>query len=83
LIYLNIDIPLAVLQNQLLSLGFLNSEKEEVISMKKPGEGNMNVVLRIITNERSFILKQSRPYVEKYQQAEVVTQTEKCRIICL
>ena len=30
------------------------------------GEGNMNVVLRIKTNKRSFILKQSRPFVQKY-----------------
>ncbi|PCJ98963.1 MAG: hypothetical protein COA50_00830 [Flavobacteriaceae bacterium] len=30
----------------------------------------MNVVLRVKTSERSFILKQSRPYVEKYQQIE-------------
>ncbi|MCK5441849.1 MAG: phosphotransferase [Maribacter sp.] len=30
----------------------------------------MNVVLRITTNIRSFILKQSRPYVQKYQQIE-------------
>ncbi|MEO1013132.1 MAG: phosphotransferase, partial [Bacteroidota bacterium] len=34
----------------------------------KPGEGNMNVVLRIRTNRRSLILKQSRPYVQKYEQ---------------
>ena len=26
----------------------------------------MNVVLRVITDKRSFILKQSRPYVQKY-----------------
>lgn len=30
----------------------------------------MNVVLRINLNERSFILKQSRPFVQKYQQIE-------------
>lgn len=30
----------------------------------------MNVVLRIITDARSFILKQSRPYVQKYPQIE-------------
>lgn len=30
----------------------------------------MNVVLRIKTNKRSFILKQSRPFVQKYQQIE-------------
>lgn len=28
----------------------------------------MNVVLRIVTDSRSFILKQSRPYVQKYQE---------------
>lgn len=28
----------------------------------------MNVVMRILTNERSFILKQSRPFVQKYPQ---------------
>jgi len=39
---------------------------EEVISAKKPGEGNMNYTLRIRTNFRTFIIKQSRDYVEKY-----------------
>ncbi len=39
---------------------------EEVQSTAKPGEGNMNVVLRVATNKRSFILKQARPYVQKY-----------------
>ena len=32
----------------------------------KAGEGNMNYTLRISTSERSFILKQARPWVEKY-----------------
>jgi 5-methylthioribose kinase len=32
----------------------------------RAGEGNMNCVLRIVTSQRSFILKQSRPWVEKY-----------------
>jgi len=43
---------------------------EKISSMEKPGEGNMNIVLRIKTNKRSFILKQSRPYVQKYPQIE-------------
>ncbi|MEO8050475.1 MAG: phosphotransferase [Acidobacteriota bacterium] len=30
------------------------------------GTGNMNCVLRVVTSLRSFILKQSRPWVEKY-----------------
>jgi len=50
----------------LLKINFLNNE-EEIVSVEKPGEGNMNVVLRVITNQRSFILKQSRPFVQKYQ----------------
>ena len=56
------------LQKYLFSQGVLNSDKEKVLSTEKPGEGNMNVVLRIKTNERSLILKQSRLYVEKYPQ---------------
>jgi 5-methylthioribose kinase len=52
---------------------FLRKKKwiapDEVLkSATKPGEGNMNYVLRIRSNFRSFILKQSREYVEKYPQ---------------
>ena len=39
---------------------------EKVVSVSKAGEGNMNVVLRLITDRRSLIVKQSRPYVQKY-----------------
>lgn len=50
---------------------FLNSynllkQAEKINKISKAGEGNMNLVLRIKTNKRSFILKQSRPYAEKY-----------------
>ena len=41
---------------------------EVVFSATKPGEGNMNCVLRITTNLGSYIIKQSRSYVEKYPQ---------------
>jgi 5-methylthioribose kinase len=41
---------------------------ETIISLSKPGEGNMNYVLRVDTGKRSFIVKQSRAYVEKYPQ---------------
>lgn len=41
---------------------------EAIVSVSKPGEGNMNCVLRIETESRSFIVKQSRGYVEKYPQ---------------
>ncbi|ADV48870.1 aminoglycoside phosphotransferase [Cellulophaga algicola DSM 14237] len=43
-------------------------EGETILSVEKPGEGNMNFTLRIVTNKRSFIIKQSRDYVEKYPQ---------------
>ena len=50
---------------------FLNSynllnQMEKINKISKAGQGNMNLVLRIKTNKRSFILKQSRPYAEKY-----------------
>ena len=41
---------------------------EQVLDIEKAGEGNMNLVLRIRTSKRSFIIKQSRPWVEKYPQ---------------
>ena len=40
---------------------------ERLLNIAKAGEGNMNMVLRIKTNLRSFIFKQSRSYVQKYQ----------------
>ena len=39
---------------------------EKLLTVSVAGEGNMNVVLRVKTTEQSFILKQSRPYVNKY-----------------
>jgi 5-methylthioribose kinase len=41
---------------------------ETIVLVSKPGEGNMNCVLRIETAARSFIIKQSRGFVEKYPQ---------------
>lgn len=49
----------------LKQLGWLHSE-ESVLSVQPAGEGNMNCVMRVHTSQRSFILKQSRPWVEKY-----------------
>ncbi len=43
---------------------------EKLIKSEAAGESNMNVVLRITTNLRSVILKQSKPYVRKYPQIE-------------
>jgi 5-methylthioribose kinase len=41
---------------------------EKITAIEIPGAGNMNFVIRVKTRERSFIIKQSREYVEKYPQ---------------
>ncbi|GMQ23611.1 hypothetical protein Aoki45_02930 [Algoriphagus sp. oki45] len=43
-----------------------SGEKVEEISIAGPG--NMNLVLRIKTNQRSVIFKQSKPFVKKFPQ---------------
>jgi 5-methylthioribose kinase len=43
-------------------------DEETIVCVSTPGAGNMNCVLRIETPTRSFIIKQSRGYVEKYPQ---------------
>lgn len=55
------------LQTYLQQQDWLNAD-EQVESSEVPGAGNMNFTLRVITNQRSFIIKQSREYVEKYPQ---------------
>lgn len=49
-------------------------DAETITSVEVPGEGNMNFTLRVITNNRSFIIKQSRAYVEKYPQVAAPTE---------
>lgn len=56
---------LNTIQSWLQQHGLLDAE-ETILSAEKAGEGNMNYTLRIQSNLRSFILKQARPYVEKY-----------------
>lgn len=41
---------------------------ETVLNVEKPGEGNMNFVARIKTQQRSIIIKQANPFVQKYPQ---------------
>lgn len=61
---ISVDSSIIELQDFLEQLNWIDDETiTEVVSA---GEGNMNVVLRIATDQRSFILKQSRPYVQKY-----------------
>ena len=58
-----------ILSKYLIEKQFLFPE-EQIIKLEKPGEGNMNFVLRVITNKRNFIIKQARPWVEKYPQID-------------
>ncbi|MEM6840908.1 MAG: phosphotransferase [Bacteroidota bacterium] len=44
------------------------STDEKIESLEKPGEGNMNVVVRVVTDRQQFIVKQPRPWVHKYPQ---------------
>lgn len=55
------------IKTYLATVGWIRSP-DEVTAITKAGEGNMNLVLRITTKTSSFIIKQSRPWVEKYPQ---------------
>jgi 5-methylthioribose kinase len=46
----------------------LLADGEAIRAVGRAGEGNMNLTLRVVTSDRSFILKQARPWVEKYPQ---------------
>lgn len=41
-------------------------QKDAIEKVEKAGVGNMNLTLRVITQEKTLIVKQSRPWVEKY-----------------
>src|ERR1700712_2101103 len=41
---------------------------ERIVAITRAGEGNMNLKLRVTTQSRSVIVKQGRPWVEKYPQ---------------
>ena len=49
----------------LISLGVCQSD-ESITGVSKAGEGNMNLVLRVKTDRQCLIVKQARPWVEKY-----------------
>src|SRR5262245_24244950 len=51
----------------LRSKGWL-SERETIVAVERPGDGNMNLTLRVRTGDRSLVLKQARPWVEKYDE---------------
>ena len=55
------------LRELLISHGWISAD-ELIQYVEKPGEGNMNVVIRVRTDRQTFILKQARPWVQKYPQ---------------
>ncbi|MBS0661063.1 MAG: phosphotransferase [Verrucomicrobia bacterium] len=57
------DLP--ALQRYLADRGWLGAD-ESIESAAKAGEGNMNYTLRVRTDRRTLIVKQARPWVEKY-----------------
>ncbi|MFT4567785.1 MAG: 5-methylthioribose kinase [Saprospiraceae bacterium] len=61
------------LQEYLTTLNWLHSG-ETISRLSSPGEGNMNIVIRVHTNQRTFILKQSRSYVRKYPDVDAPIQ---------
>lgn len=66
--FLDTDDPPA-LEAYAKSKGWLSPE-ESLASVERAGEGNMNLTLRLRTHERTLIVKQARPWVEKYPQIE-------------
>ena len=66
--YLTADHPEGI-ATYLRELGYL-IPGERIERVRRAGEGNMNVTLRVLTSRRQFILKQSRPWVAKYPELE-------------
>jgi 5-methylthioribose kinase len=56
-----------VLVDYLMSNNIIE-QNESVIKLEKFSGGNMNFVMRVITSKRTFVLKQAKPWVEKYPQ---------------
>ncbi len=63
---LELSLPLQELTHWLQEQHILLPE-EDVLSIEKPGEGNMNLVIRVKTSQRSFIVKQAKPFVQKFK----------------
>jgi 5-methylthioribose kinase len=55
------------LDTYLRSVGWLAAD-DAVLQVERAGEGNMNCTVRARTRRGSFVVKQSRPWVEKYPQ---------------
>ena len=55
----------AAVERYLRTLDFL-IPGEEIIGVVPAGEGNMNLALRVVTNRRRVVVKQSRPWVARF-----------------
>ena len=62
---LNYEMDLQGLTKWLHERAWIKSD-DAVQSVEKPGEGNMNMSLRVVTSSGSLILKQANPFVQKY-----------------
>lgn len=67
-IYFDFDQEAALI-NLVREKGWI-SPSVKVLGLEKPGDGNMNFVVRIRTTSGSIVIKQSRPWVEKYPDLE-------------
>lgn len=54
-------------EQHIRSIGWLKVD-DSVVSVERAGEGNMNCTLRIRLESGSWIIKQARPWVEKYPE---------------
>ncbi|MEM6380022.1 MAG: phosphotransferase [Bacteroidota bacterium] len=57
----------STLSQYLVGKGLIQSIAQ-IVEIEKVGDSNMNFTVRVKLIDRSFILKQSKPYVEKYPQ---------------
>ncbi len=62
--YLTADAP-DLLTRYLTEKAFL-SEGESITEVVSAGEGNMNIALKVSTDMRTFVVKQSRPWVARF-----------------
>ncbi|MEL6720273.1 MAG: aminoglycoside phosphotransferase [Bacteroidota bacterium] len=65
MIDLTLETPISTIVDYLLDKKILTQKPQEA-STEKPGEGNMNLVLRFQYDQYSVILKQSKAFVNKY-----------------
>lgn len=72
-LHLTYDPDLSTLTDALRTRAWIASN-DRVLRVEKPGEGNMNLVLRVVTAQKSLILKQANPFVQKYPSIPAPTE---------